>query len=360
MPVVMRLPAAYRARVLRRTDSEHDQALVRIVVLAALLVVTASIAAGDASAAGRLWAIAAFSTAFSVLLLALILRDPAPSPARRVVGAVHDNLAATLWLCTAGPSGALALFVYPFVTVGNGFRYGVRYLAVSGLLGAGGIGVLVFAGPGWGSYGTMGVGVLLSHVVVTVYTGLLLGRLQATKARLAELATRDPLTGLPNRRFFLERLAERVHAPRRAPLACLYLDLDGFKAVNDRWGHDVGDELLNRVAAAVRGCVREGDTVARLGGDEFTLVVEVPSGEAGARLFAERIVAAIAAIGEVDGHAVDVSVSIGIALLPAGASAARFDGEDVLRAADAAMYVAKRSGAGRYSFAAPVALAAAS
>ena len=342
--------AAYRERVRLRPDSEHDQALLRTAIVWLLLANTAWIASRDAAAGARLWAINLGSAAFSIALFARVLLRPHASPRRRVLGAVHDNVAATLWLYHCGPLGALALFVYPFVTVGNGFRFGVRYLAWSGLLGAAGIGVLVVAGPGWASFQTIGWGLFLSHIVVTVYTGVLLGQLRRTQDQLRKLATSDVLTGLPNRRCFMDRLSHMVLAHDRRQMACLYLDLDGFKGVNDRCGHEIGDRLLHRVAAEVVQCIRATDMLARLGGDEFTVVLDGPSGPDEARAVADRIIRAVEAIETVDGHRVDVSVSIGISFIPAGDLARPVQSEELLKAADDAMYVAKRSGKGHYRF----------
>src|SRR5688500_15613300 len=159
------LPAAYRERVRKRPDSEHSQALLRTVIVWLLFINTAWVAAGDPLAGARLWAINIFSALFSLLLLARVVQRQEASPRRRVLGSVHDNVAITAWLYSCGPMGALALFVYPFVTVGNGFRFGVRYLALSGVLGAIGIGTLFVAAPGWTTFGAIGAGVLLSHVV---------------------------------------------------------------------------------------------------------------------------------------------------------------------------------------------------
>jgi diguanylate cyclase (GGDEF)-like protein len=268
---------------------------------------------------------------FSVLLCARIVRHPAASPRRRVVGAVHDNVVATLWLSTTGPAGALALFVYPFITVGNGFRFSVRYLAASGSLGAIGLGALVLAAPGWRSYGVIAVGVLLSHVCATVYAGVLLRSLYRTKEQLAKLATHDALTDLPNRRCFSDRLLQLVEGLTSDPLACLYLDLDGFKAANDPYGHTVGDELLKQVALARRGYIAPSGLVTRVGGDEAGWV-------------AEQTIAAVEAITSVNGEPVDVSVSVGICFVPADTPTTRVHLDALLKAADDAMYLAKRSG----------------
>jgi diguanylate cyclase (GGDEF)-like protein len=345
---MMELLRSYGERMRRRPDSEHNQALLRAVIVTVLLLQTAWVAAREPERAARLWAINVSSVAFSILLLARIVRRPEASPPRRVLGAVHDNVAIATWLFLSGPMGSLALFVFPFVTVGNGFRYGVRYLAWSGFLGAVGIGALVVAAPGWRAYGMIGSGVLLSHVVVTIYTGALLGRLRRTQEQLEKAATSDALTGLPNRRFFMDRLSHMVLAHDRPSMACLYLDLDGFKAVNDRCGHKVGDRLLARVADEVVRCIHPTDMLARLGGDEFTVVLDAPPSADHAKRVADRIIRGVEAIRSVDGHAVDVSVSIGISFIPAGPLGRRLCSEELLRAADEAMYVAKRSGKGRY------------
>jgi len=115
------LLAWYRERVERRPDSEHHQALLRVLLVSLLLVQTWWIGSVDPKAATVLWTINLSSAGFSVLLLAHLLYRPGASPLRRVLGAIHDNLAVTLLLYCTGPMGALALFVYPFVTVGNGF-----------------------------------------------------------------------------------------------------------------------------------------------------------------------------------------------------------------------------------------------
>jgi diguanylate cyclase (GGDEF)-like protein len=344
------LLAFWQARVRDRADSEHAQALVRTVVVWLLLVHTAWLAAAERDTAVVLWAVNVFSAGFSLALLARVLHTPRVSPFRRMLGAVHDNVCVTIWLYHAGPTGALALFVYPFVTVGNGFRYGVRYLALSGVLGAAGIALLLTRAPGWSSDSMFGAGFLLSHVVVTFYTGALLRQLYSTQRKLRTMATHDPLTGLPNRRWFMETLSRMMSSGATRQLACLYVDLDGFKCVNDRYGHNTGDRLLNEVGAAVLRCVRMTDVVARLGGDEFTVVLTSPCSPQHAREVAARIIRAVEGIAVVDGHPVDISASIGISFLPAGEADHLVGSDEVLKAADAAMYAAKRSGRGLYRF----------
>ena len=345
----MSLRSWYRERVRGRPDSEHHQALLRAVIVGLLLPQTAWLTASNPHSAAILWAINLSSFAFAVLLLAHVLFRPHASPARRVMGAVHDNIAVTLWLYFSGPMGALALFVYPFVTVGNGFRYGVSYLAWSGLMGAVGIGVLIGDAPGWTTYGMIGAGVLLSHILVTVYTGALLRRLHAQQVELERMATCDVLTGLPNRRFFMERLGQMAKAPDRQNLACIYLDLDGFKSVNDSLGHQAGDELLVQVARRLLSATRGSDTVARLGGDEFTVLLDSPLSAEATHLVATRIIAGVEKIGIADGQSVHISASLGIAYVAAGATVPQATlANELLRLADEAMYAAKRAGKGQF------------
>jgi diguanylate cyclase (GGDEF)-like protein/PAS domain S-box-containing protein len=171
---------------------------------------------------------------------------------------------------------------------------------------------------------------------------------RAREERLRHDALHDGLTGLPNRVLFHDRMA---HAARRATrdasdgFAVLFVDLDGFKAVNDTLGHAAGDELLVQAARLLEANVRPGDTVARLGGDEFAILLEHVTAASSATRVADRILARLAEPILVAGREVRVSGSIGIALSGVGGIAF----EDTLRGADAAMYRAKADGKGRYA-----------
>jgi diguanylate cyclase (GGDEF)-like protein/PAS domain S-box-containing protein len=164
-------------------------------------------------------------------------------------------------------------------------------------------------------------------------------------------ANHDELTGLPNRRLLVENARRLLSvAMRRDRIAALMvLDLDGFKAVNDAYGHTWGDAMLRRMSMRMSMALREYDLIARLGGDEFVILLPEIDDVDAARTVAEKLIAAVGEDVEVDGVPVHVGASVGIAVFPA-------DGQDfdsLLRRADAAMYVAKQAGKNRCAFASP-------
>jgi diguanylate cyclase (GGDEF)-like protein/PAS domain S-box-containing protein len=176
-----------------------------------------------------------------------------------------------------------------------------------------------------------------------------------TKRKMAEeraeyLATRDPLTGLPNRVLLHDRLEQGVvnAARHHTGFAFMFIDLDRFKTINDSLGHHVGDELLKAVADRLTACVRASDTVARLGGDEFAVILENlrDDDDEGAQQVAEKMIASMGTPMLVEGQALNTSCSIGISLFPA-------DGRDsaaLMKNADVAMYYAKEKGRNNYQF----------
>lgn len=171
-------------------------------------------------------------------------------------------------------------------------------------------------------------------------------RVEHHQDALSELATRDGLTGLLNRREFLRLLRDELERCRRYRHACalLMLDADRFKAVNDTWGHPAGDAVLRTIAERVLNQVRPTDRVARYGGEEFAVLLP-ETGADGAMSVAERIRAAIANVPMAIAaeHAITVTASIGIAAFPAMAS----DEQSLFAAADAALYEAKKAGRDR-------------
>ena len=164
----------------------------------------------------------------------------------------------------------------------------------------------------------------------------------ANAAQVEQLALHDPLTGLPNRKLFLDHLNLSISAARRAKhkLAVLFIDLDRFKIVNDSLGHAVGDKLLQVVAARLRTALRETDTVARMGGDEFTVLAPVVHTVEDAIAVAKKIREAVGEVIAVEGREIFITASIGIGVYPNDGA----DASTLLKNADAAMYRAKAQG----------------
>jgi diguanylate cyclase (GGDEF)-like protein len=165
---------------------------------------------------------------------------------------------------------------------------------------------------------------------------------QEFEAKLKFQALNDPLTGLPNRRLFGDRLAQALAGAERGKLmlALLYIDLDGFKLVNDSLGHPIGDSLLVQVSTRLRAHVRKSDTLARLGGDEFTVVLTSINAKEGAMIAAKKFLDALAAPFIIEEHELTVGASIGISLYPESG----LDTSALMQQADSAMYAAKRNG----------------
>jgi diguanylate cyclase (GGDEF)-like protein len=171
--------------------------------------------------------------------------------------------------------------------------------------------------------------------------------LRATEVRcerLAQQALHDPLTGLPNRALLHDRIEQALLRSERhgMGLALLMIDLDRFKQVNDRFGHQVGDLVLQHAAQQLQGALRASDTLARWGGDEFVVLLPTTNDPQAAAFVADKLLDALMAPVPLGKRTVTLAASIGIALAPQHAR----DAEALLQAADAAMYVAKRAGGG--------------
>lgn len=170
--------------------------------------------------------------------------------------------------------------------------------------------------------------------------------LKLAREREHFLATHDPLTRLPNRQLFYDRLGQALVSQRRqgGVLGVLFLDLDRFKPINDRFGHPVGDELLRLVAERLQSNLRESDTPARIGGDEFTVLLRHLSHPGDAALVAEKILKSISLPFRLQGEDITVGASLGVAVAPGDGESI----EDLIRNADRAMYAAKERGGNRY------------
>ncbi|MQX35497.1 sensor domain-containing diguanylate cyclase [Roseospira navarrensis] len=225
--------------------------------------------------------------------------------------------------------------------------------------------VLIYSLIGSGSYPALDLQVLFA---VTTFIGLTVGaafdelrrtgeerrkaEIELVKRRMQEeelrhMAFFDYVTGLPSRRLVMDRLGTAVSAARRndTMIAILFIDLDGFKAVNDHLGHDAGDHLLWRTGTRLLSCVRETDTVGRLGGDEFIVILTDLHHRDDALPMAHKIVDVLADQIDADGTMLSVGASVGISFYPECGQ----DPECLVKRADAAMYRAKHGGKGRFA-----------
>jgi len=218
---------------------------------------------------------------------------------------------------------------------------GVGLADLAGLLPTPGAGVAVLAGD---RIPTIWVGIVFGGFLVMLSERQgtdALAALEVERQRFAHLAHHDALTGLPNRTLFHDRLRQALRHGRRQKerWALLYMDLDGFKEVNDAFGHTVGDRVLKVVAERFTSMTREADTLARLGGDEFVLLTGGVGSRRAMHTLAFRLEALLEVPIEVEGGRARLGCSIGVALFPDDAE----DAEELLKRADQAMYAVKRS-----------------
>ena len=271
------------------------------------------------------------TTALSLLLLSLAIL------------AIYPGRGLIRFITNDGPSGQMARFLVPvsiFVPIALGW---LRVVGMRSHL--------------YDSAYGLDISTMLNVIMLGGLTLISARKLYKSdqKSRVVEQellyrATHDSLTGLVNRPVFREQLTKRLRlASRRKihPLAVFYLDLDGFKQVNDLMGHDAGDRLLVQIAELLRSCTRASDTVARFGGDEFVILFEEIDDKITAEHLATRILAAMPKSYSNGRVSVPVGISIGIATTKTG----DITPDEILREADTAMYLAKEKGKGCYKIA---------
>jgi diguanylate cyclase (GGDEF)-like protein len=176
----------------------------------------------------------------------------------------------------------------------------------------------------------------------------LVEKLQESESKMAYVAHHDALTGLPNRRSFMTRMHQSVALAERqsGTLALMFIDLDGFKRINDSHGHKVGDHLLQHVAARLNEGVRQADIVGRFGGDEFMVLLTDCPDRTRAAAVAQKIITRLSEPYTIHDIQITIGASIGIAMFPEQSREA----EALIALADTAMYQSKSDGAGRYQF----------
>lgn len=293
-------------------------------------------------------AMVALYVLFGVLSYVVLLLQPRRSMWRLAVTTCVDQGMVIAALAIGGRSALPLLFVVFWFLVGAGCRYGKGPLALSCAVTVFGMSALMGVEPWWMANRPAGIGLVLGVAATSLYLYVLVDRLERRAAT-------DALTGLQNRSS-LDRSIERAQATLKMQgghAALLLIDLDGFKEVNDSFGHAVGDELLLHFARMLARDGQRGDTIARLGGDEFVVLSVTAQTRVQARTLANAIHANLEGMRQIAGHPVSISASIGICMLDGGAR----DGPDnsdvrsVMKQADRAMYLAKELGKKRTAFA---------
>ena len=340
---------AYLRHNLRsRRDSEYEQALIRLIlgaVLCVYLFVNLFVYPLHGGSAVIIVAIPILYLVAIGILVHILFR-PNVNPTRRILGQLIDILAASICLYWGGEVGAPAYGLYLWVIVGNAFRFGIPYMFSATALSIGAFVTIALFAPFWSKHATLSVGLLITLLMVPAYLAALLRRLEASNRAIESLARQDSLTGVLNRRAMEERLEHELARIQRhgGQLAIAMFDIDGFKPINDRYGHFMGDEVLRAVVARTSRALRECDYIARFGGDEFVLVLP-GADERAAHVVAERLRCAIVNQAfTYEGQSLEFSISIGVSHWVPGDSV-----ESLLHKADVALYYSKNTGRNRVS-----------
>ncbi|HEY9097356.1 MAG TPA: GGDEF domain-containing protein [Thiobacillus sp.] len=293
---------------------------------------------------------------YAIFHLRWTRRSPEFNPGRMAIVTLADQtLVIYSFMYATEALGVLYVFASPWISIGNGLRFGRRWMFYSATVAVVGMVLTGIFSAYWQQNMILLLGLLILNVTVPAYVAVLLVGLEESHAQLAEyadklekLALQDELTGLPNRTaLYIELDKVCAYADRHdLAVALLYFDLDGFKVVNDSYGHTVGDSLLQETALRVKDILRSEDAVARLGGDEFVVLLQGQDSVDRAQFVADRILRAVLTIDVIQGHAVSVSASLG-GVVVHGHEAARMSAEQLLHQADVNMYQAKREGKNR-------------
>ena len=331
-------------RLANRPDSEHGQAIVRLAIVSIVLVYFFSDffeSRVDEASLTLARMIVSLSITVSAAIFGAIVWRPAKSVTRRLLGMVHDVAGISLSIYLGEGAGAAVAVIYLWITIGNGFRYGIRYLYACAILSIAGFTVVYTLSEYWQGQGVLSLNILLTMLVVPPYVGGLLKSLHSARDALQHQASTDMLTGLLSR-MEMEKAVESLFMGDSFGHVLLFCDLDRFKDVNDIAGHAAGDKLLTDIGEIIRKSVRRDDLSARMGGDEFCVLLHGCSLEKG-REIAEEIRSKTTGYRLAWGtDYFSVGVSIGVA-----PSCVVNDTESLFRLADAACYAAKNAGRNR-------------
>ncbi len=282
-----------------------------------------------------------------------------PNLIRRVTAITGDIGLISAGMYACGEMGGILYTLYLWVVMGNGLRFGEKHLVFAQALSIVGYLFVILMSPYWQKHLPLAVGLLIGLIVLPIFFRILLMRLRYAHESLEQqfhaaeyAAAHDVLTNLVNRRAFLLHLENILARVRRKEWygAVFYIDLDGFKSINDRLGHNYGDEVLVSVASRISAIVREEDVVARIGGDEFVVALgeitpKLELAEKNATVIVEKIIESFVEPIIIMGEPLKVDLSIGVALIDKDSNGA----VRVLDEADMAMYRVKARAGSNYA-----------
>jgi diguanylate cyclase (GGDEF)-like protein len=339
---------AFWAPYMLRQDTEHIQVLLRALLLVIIMFAYWISLALEIVESNGLESVF-FTTGIVHLVISIIwffhLRNDVSSANHRILWIVADAIIFSCLSVSSGIASIPFMFIFMLIVLDNGFRYGKKYALLSAIVVILGLTVNIILNPFFDTHLTLGTGVLFAILMLGAYTGILAKSLIDITNNLSLMATRDALTNLPNRRLFMEHLTRAMNTSEREDTycACIFIDLDGFKFVNDNLGHGIGDLLLIEVSKQITHNLRDTDLVARFGGDEFAIAAQCFSVPTDAVIVANRVLQGINEITLIDSHPVSISASMGIAWFKKTDNNIT-DPDILIDYADKAMYAAKKAG----------------
>ena len=273
----------------------------------------------------QLIAIASITIFYALALIVFLRNHKKKSPVRQILSISFDVLLTSYGFYLAGEWAAVFIVLYLWIIIGNGIRFGLHYMAFTMTLTLLSFFVVIQNTHYWQTNQILSLGLLISFIILPLFFIYLITNLHKTRQQLeaelkntARLANYDLLTQLPNRHSFNERLHHELEVAKRNKsfFSVLYMDLDGFKAVNDTYGHNMGDKLLIEVAQRLKSCVREIDLVARIGGDEFVYVTAAGNFTKNTSHLQKRLQDAVKSPVQIDDITLHIGMTIGQARYP--------------------------------------------
>ncbi len=339
-------------------QQERAQSLVRIIVVSVVLITMSMLSYVGPSALSHapfhlaLVLVASYWFVSLAWLIGVRLARR-PSRWRRHLITLLDLSVTSATMSLADTLGAFFYPIYQWIIIGHGVRFGVRALSMATGISAVGFALVIATTPYWQHNLITASGLMIGLFVLPAYFLILLRQLHTLNQRLGvelektrHVASHDPLTGLANRHQFYAQMADDIRRARRhnSGFAVLFIDLDGFKTINDELGHHAGDKVLQEIAKRLHQSAREVDLAARLGGDEFAMIIDNIDNEQDVLDPVQRIAHIINQPVAIHNQQRQLSASIGISLYPQHGT----DPGSLTSNADLAMYEAKRQGKRRH------------